>query len=379
MPVLDGWRGVAILVVVIHNAGGVLYGSPSIPVALVNVVLTSGWVGVQIFFVLSGFLITGILLDSAGQRGRFRNFYVRRTLRIFPLYYGFLFLALVVGPRLIGSTGWAEAAGEDGIWYWLYLSNWTPLLGGGLGGLNHLWSLAVEEQFYLVWPMLVMLSGRRFPLVALGIVLAAPAVRFGMYAYGLDPEYLYNFTIARADAFAVGALVAVIARRPSWTEVAWRSQRTLFLVISLALVMVVAVSGGFYWDAPLASVVGQSLIGIWIGILILSSLSPSSRAEHVIAGTLSAQWLGGFGKYSYAIYVLHFPMHAWKRVEIADLVSAADPMTQLALTGAWISIILGGSTILAFASWHLYEKHFLLLKDRWAPRPTWTRERSTRP
>ena len=214
IPVLDGWRGFAILVVILHNGGFIAYeldGPSGLVVVLTNTVLASGWVGVQLFFVLSGFLITGILVDTAGAPRFFRSFYLRRTLRIFPVYYAFLAVYFLVVPLLPGGAPPGEGQLADQLWYWTYLSNWLPLLEHPSGPLNHLWSLAVEEQFYLVWPLLVVVSGRRFPWVVLFFVVAAPLSRLGMHRAGLEPEYLYHFTNARADALAIGALVALAA------------------------------------------------------------------------------------------------------------------------------------------------------------------------
>jgi len=369
MPVMDGWRGVAILVVVLHNAGAVLYGGASLPVALLNVVLTSGWVGVQLFFVLSGFLITGILLDARGTPHYFRRFYVRRTLRIFPLYYGFLALALIVVPAVATlPAAWVDAVRVDGIWYWLYLSNWTPLLDGGIDGLQHLWSLGVEEQFYLVWPALVVVSGRRFPLVAALIVLAAPASRVWMYLAGMDPDYLYHFTTARADAFGVGALLAVTVRSPAWTGHLRARLVPVFLGVSAALLVVVFLGRGFQQYAPPVLLAGQSVISLWFGLLMFATLAPANGGESVLARVLSSTALRTCGKYSYAMYVLHFPLHALVRTDVASFVDQATPPMQIMITVGYTLAILAASTALAVVSWHVWEKHFLRLKERWAPR-----------
>ena len=149
-----------ILLVIPHNAIASLADNPCAvkcggttwaAMLLVNV----GWIGVQIFFVLSGFLITRNLLDSLGAPNYYRAFYVRRALRILPLYYGTLavvFLLLpLVGLHPLGDDGGAR----DRLWFWVFLSNWSVPLGAAACGLPHFWSLAVEEQFYLAWPALV--------------------------------------------------------------------------------------------------------------------------------------------------------------------------------------------------------------------------------
>ena len=120
-----------------------------------------GWIGVDLFFVLSGFLITGILYDAKGGPHYFRNFYMRRSLRIFPLYYAFLILIFAVMPLLRASG--ADHVGKQ-VWMWTYLSNVLFARVGWEGmpaHTTHLWSLAIEEQFYLLWPLLVWLASRR--------------------------------------------------------------------------------------------------------------------------------------------------------------------------------------------------------------------------
>src|SRR5262249_2846553 len=123
----------------------------------VGTILARGWMGVDLFFVLSGFLITGILLDSRGADGYFSSFYARRFLRIFPLYYGFLALWFLVLAYVFGSAYSDLFARERQVWFWSYTANWGR--PDELGALGHFWSLAIEEQFYLVWPLVVWLLG----------------------------------------------------------------------------------------------------------------------------------------------------------------------------------------------------------------------------
>src|SRR5579862_7894518 len=140
-PALDGLRGVAILSVMVeHLAPRLLAGG--------------GWVGVDLFFVLSGFLITGVLLDGKDDPHRGRTFYVRRALRIFPLYYATL--ALITFGPLAKALALGLSAQTLG-WYWIYGTNWQIALGmAHIGGpIAYFWSLAVEEQFYLIWPLII--------------------------------------------------------------------------------------------------------------------------------------------------------------------------------------------------------------------------------
>src|SRR6478735_7238859 len=161
VPALDGLRGVAILVVMLFHMAMV---PPIGRVASVWASVTHfGGLGVDIFFVLSGFLITGILLNAREQPHYFRNFYARRALRIFPLYYAVVFLSLVVLPR---AMPWTVAkfgtVNREAVWYWFHLSNFAIARRGAFvhGVLDVSWSLAIEEQFYLIWPAIVLFASR---------------------------------------------------------------------------------------------------------------------------------------------------------------------------------------------------------------------------
>src|SRR5437868_4964541 len=163
MPALDGLRGIAIVLVLMHQFD--LITSPH----AIDVAFDAGWIGVQLFFVLSGFLITGGLLDTRDQHGYFRGFFVRRVLRIFPLYYAALVATLI--------------AGNTSIWLWTYLSNFRPH-----PALPHFWSLAVEEQFYLVWPFVVWLAGRRGVIAVGGVMVIAAIVARVVIRAKVGPE-----------------------------------------------------------------------------------------------------------------------------------------------------------------------------------------------
>src|SRR5437763_217904 len=159
IPQLDGLRGTAVIMVLIGHAASFVEGLPY--AGMVEYVRFT----VDVFFVLSGFLITGILLDAKGSNHYFRNFYVRRVLRIFPLYYGFLFVFFILAPALRPPTpggpfeGWRASQG----WFWSYLSNYQLLFPQWVRPypLSHFWTLAVEEQFYLFWPTVVLLTSRK--------------------------------------------------------------------------------------------------------------------------------------------------------------------------------------------------------------------------
>ena len=213
-PALDGLRGTAILAVLVCHYASLLPRTPAVGL------LEIGWAGVDLFFVLSGFLITGILLDARGTPNYFRNFYARRALRIFPLYYGFLVVTLLVSLVVRLAPG-ASHEGIRHLWaaqpsLWTYTVNyWIPTQTGWNPWSEMvipLWSLSVEEQFYLVWPLVVCrLSERGLVRLCVGIVAGALLLRLSLTAAGVDWSWLYFVTPARADSLAAGALLALLA------------------------------------------------------------------------------------------------------------------------------------------------------------------------
>src|SRR5436190_1162893 len=189
LPALDGVRGIAALMVMsFHYWDGAGSRWPAL-----------GQTGVDLFFVLSGFLITRILLAARDSPGYFRNFYARRALRILPLYYGFLAVHQLLLPRLQGreSPPFARAW-----WFWVHLQNIPTTFPGLIAdGPGVYWSLAVEEHFYLVWPVLVLVVPSRWlPRVAGAVIVLALAAR-ALFLFALDLP-VDTFTACRMDAIA---------------------------------------------------------------------------------------------------------------------------------------------------------------------------------
>ena len=375
---LDGLRAVALLLVVLHNAGGVEGGSQGLLLKVWVLVSNAGWVGVQLFFALSGFLITRILLDAKGRPGWLRSFYVRRALRIFPLYYAFLFFIFVVVPRvgalpeLIGSGTLSQG------WYWSYLSNWSAPFGRQPEGLPHVWSLAVEEQFYLLWPLVVAtVTDRALARIAIGIVFMAFVARLAIHQ--LFPEEIamtatYTWTIARADTIVLGGLIAVVIRDTS--ALAWLRSHLLagLSMCGGIIVVVTAVQRGFPSKGLSGILVNQPLSALFSVLLVLLCVSgptvgsPSGRVEVVVREWLSASWLTTIGKYSYAIYVLHRPVHVLLRAHAnATLMRTIGLSRFLAYVGYTLLVFLI-SFGLARITWMVIEQPFLSLK-RYFPMP----------
>lgn len=364
VPALDGVRGIAISgVLALHFgvAADLSNRFPSVVTRWVERVLYAGWAGVDLFFVLSGFLITSILLVSKDGPQYFRRFYGRRILRIFPLYYTALILALVVLPRIAPAHAWGLLQeGESGdIWLWTYTFNIGlafALIANPIASLSHFWTLAIEEQFYLVWPWLVKVASRRTLLrLCVSVAVIALALRIAWVNLGFGWEGAYRFTLTRADSLTVGAALAVLVR-----EVGWRRKLASIapwaLAISAAgIAILIANVPRFYPSDPLVVTFGHSLIAFLSASLIVLAL------RHDADRWLAVRPLRALGKYSYGIYVWHFPLQrallAWY-----GFYAPAPGASHVADTVLFLLAGLGGSVFLGWISYHLIERPFLRLK-----------------
>jgi peptidoglycan/LPS O-acetylase OafA/YrhL len=361
---LDGIRGFAIILVMLHHFQ--LYGEGFPPITFLDRQLdrftNSGWMGVDLFFVLSGFLITGILLDSKSNTGYFRKFYMRRFLRIFPLYYGFLFAFMFVLPLIDPEGAEFQLQFSEQIWYWTYLINWklAMVYVSEYIGIAHFWSLAIEEQFYLVWPAVVFfLSRKRLGLICLLLVVASPIFRIIMADKGFASFFL--FTFLRMDALAIGGLIAIMMRSSKGLELLKRIIWPGFVTTSVLLIGIFMQKLRLVVTDPHLATYGLSIIGLFFGVIItFAILLPTNRG---FGRLLSSKPLRFFGKYSYALYVFHhlvaiyLPKFGFSIKSIPTIGGSDLPGF---LIFSLIATLL--STLLALASWHLWEVHFLKLK-----------------
>ncbi len=359
LPALDTLRGVAIVLVLFHNLS-IFASSGTLSEKLWNAFVESGWIGVQLFFVLSGFLITGILLDDRDKPRGIRVFYIRRFLRIFPLYYAVLIVYFIVLPPFFPVL---QRPLSETVWYWLYLSNWSWLFYGVLPGVGHLWSLAVEEQFYIVWPWVsVRTRPKTLAWICVAVVLGSLGARSILHFLRFSDLWLYSATISRADALAMGALVALAIRSEGWRPRLARALRPAFVFSMVALLSLMALTHGMNRNNPLVQTWGYSLIGIGSAVLVAVAARPDARRRR------SSKVLRFFGKYSYGIYLLHPPLkHAayhFFRPNLEAMLEARPITTDV----AFISAVTVATIAVALVSWFALEKPLLGLKDRLAPR-----------
>jgi peptidoglycan/LPS O-acetylase OafA/YrhL len=356
VPALDGVRCFAVLTVAMYHFH----------------ILAAGWIGVQVFFVLSGYLITSILVAAKERHSGnfFRRFYWRRTLRIFPLYFTYLAVAAIAFALFAVPDAWGE------LWPWLvtYTSNFSRMMvyDKGTEFFVHFWSLAVEEQFYLVWPLTVFLltrAGLRRLLIALLVLV--PLMRFGLGEYlaaqGFPDERVARvvgvFTLSQFDAFAAGAALALFPldriRQPGLVAIACGAIWLAAGVFMLATIPKGTPGFGIDTFGHHATTIngyhvwGPTVINLASAALILAAVRGSF--SWILTNPIAVQ----IGKVSYGVYVLHLPMHYWlvKFVPFRH----SSPLG-LVVFVAYFAAVVAVATI----SYRFLEMPFLRLKDRMA-------------
>ena len=355
---LDGLRGVAILLVLLHHF--LLYRpTQSLPGQLLNGFVGFGWSGVDLFFVLSGFLITGILFDSKEKARYFRNFYARRTLRIFPLYYGMLFLCTFIVPRI----GILKDGAPDGSswWWWVYVSNFRYAFHPerSMGWIGIFWSLAVEEHFYLVWPGVIYFCTRRQAMIVSIACVGLASIARGLFILHGNSFAPYVLTPCRMDSLAAGALIALTARGPGGIGSLQRPSAWIGILAAPCALAVVIWRHSIVWD-PWVQMVGFPLITCSFACLLAISANPFGPKRW--RAVLESRSLRAIGKYSYGMYVFHFAVEGIITHAPGYPFYVFPPQFDR-LNELFQFLILSAATFaVAFVSWHLYESRFLRLK-----------------
>jgi peptidoglycan/LPS O-acetylase OafA/YrhL len=357
-PALDGIRALAFLMVFAQHYLHMMWG----------------WTGVDIFFVLSGFLITGILYDTCEQPHRVRNFYIRRTLRIFPLYYGVMLLLLLSYP----SFRWE--------WNWNWLL-WPSYLGNFCRGihphlqnsplqlladfqplstknpglrlyLGHFWSLCVEEQFYLIWPWIVfwIRDRRRLMYVCAASVVICPILRIVggqmLPQFMVQQEVLGRWTPFRVDALLLGGLVA-LARRGRWAGKLPVTARCIFYGLAPIMSAYLLLHRHPDLTPPAwAMTWGLTVVDLFAASVIVMALENGSITFRVF-NVKPLRWLG---RISYGAYVFHDIFH----LEILYVVQRFTSNVKYGTA----AVALAFTLLLSWASFRWYETPFIQLKDR---------------
>jgi peptidoglycan/LPS O-acetylase OafA/YrhL len=370
-PALDGLRAIALLMVFFAH----------------YIELPWGWTGVEVFFVLSGFLITGILFDTRDTPHRVRNFYLRRTLRIFPLYYGVALIVLLCWPVFHWHFSWLWLLWPAYLGNYLrYLQPFAPhsifeqladlQIVGNLGHqqvrliLGHFWSLCVEEQFYLVWPWAVFFVRSRRTLIwicaaSLPVCLVARI----LCGHLLPPWMIENGILQRAtplhiDALLLGGLLALVLRGPQAARLLRMANPALIAATVVIIVWFVLTPAHHLFANPYpqpanTDTIGLTLIDLYAALVILTAIQP----ESLLFRPLSRAPLRWLGRISYGAYVFHDAPHALYSRFAASI---APNHT----TSATTLIALVCTLVLASLSYRFFESPFLRLKSRFSPHPS---------
>jgi peptidoglycan/LPS O-acetylase OafA/YrhL len=358
MPELDSIRGIAVMLVLFFHGFAFRYGLQGLsgfPKLFVAASL-SGWIGVNLFFVLSGFLITGILLDTKSSEGYYRTFYLRRALRILPLYYAVLVLLAV-----LARTGWVD---RHASWAFLglsffYLSNLTPLFGVAMQ-YGVLWSLAVEEHFYLLWPTVVRSLSRSHVVVAGAIIcVVCPCLRAFYFIRGYDTGTGYTWLVA--DGLATGALLAALARGPWGTRTNMRRSTLIAFAASVTMFAFGYPFGIFRASRFLGATLRETALNLFFaGTVALMLLAGTSRWKAVVNRPV----LQFFGEISYGLYLIHMLVFDFEGHLLRRLFPLVSVVGHFALMVSLFAIAVVVSVAIACLSRWYFEEPFLRLKAR---------------
>lgn len=352
-PALDGLRGIAILLVVLfHNFGFVEY-------------FTFGWLGVDLFFVLSGFLITNILLNSLSQPYYLKNFYKRRILRIFPLYYLVLVIALWILPWTVPVGETFHFYRDNQVWLWTFTQNWLYATKdiGDSNILFHLWSLAAEEQFYLIWPLIILLvrnykwlTGLCF--IFLGCMIFARIRIWHEHLPGFNYFSLYTFT--RMDGLFIGSALALVRKiGPDLI-----SRHTALIISGIAGInfLFFFINRAKEFSYPYFPIVGYSTVAVVFAVIVNEAVSDSTKQ---VVRILRIPVLRFFGKISYGFYLIHWPLHRLLAPLLHNRLANLTGYANSSLLLITSLLTTGLAVALSVLSYRYFESYFLKLKDKW--------------
>lgn len=362
IPALDGIRAIAIIVVAFSHFRTVFGQEAPYHDRVFSDLLFRffefGWFGVDLFFALSGFLITGILLDSVDRADYFGRFYWRRFLRIFPVYYAFLFCMLGVLAHLMRPNPWP---GLNAWWYIGYLVNWKPDHGSTDRLIGHAWSLAVEEQFYLFWPAVVLwLPRKTLGRVCLGLAALALILRVWLVLINADIEAIVRITPTRMDPLVLGSLMALVLREPDAYVELLRWRKHIMAVCAAVVVGIIAFTRGANYDSVPMHTVGMTALAVFFAFTILEA---ARLKQGTLRKLLTNSSLRNIGKYSYTMYLIHIPLHRILYVPVKNALAGKPDGMVWTVNALYLIVICLVTYGIASLSWHKFERRILSFKD----------------
>jgi peptidoglycan/LPS O-acetylase OafA/YrhL len=358
IPALDGLRGIAILLVLLCHSVFELYPN-SKPLSRLLIVGRLTWSGVDLFFVLSGFLIGGILLDAKASPRYFKTFYARRAYRILPLYAVILVLFSLRYLSSHGSAGPLGSFSHSSIpWtsYMTFTQNvWMALVGTfGAGAMAATWSLAVEEQFYLTVPLVIRkISSFSLVFVLLGIIVAAPVLRTALHMF-FDHGNLacYVLTPCRADSLSCGVLCSLLVRTPRWWKFLFSHRSVLCWVTGFFSLGLIPLTFKGQELATTMVTFGYSWLAFfYTGCLLIAITEANATVQRVLCNRSLLQ----LGVLAYCIYLLHLPLMEASRRLLGLRFAYSSTSTQF--VGGLMGVLL--TMGIAKLSWVFFEKPLL--------------------
>ena len=364
---LDGLRGLAILAVVFHNTVEAVTGAPDAVARVLTLFAGPGWIGVQLFFALSGFLIVGELLDHQGAKNYLRAFYARRALRILPLYFATLILVLTV-IAVFPLPAVATYLREQGWQLCLFLNNYSRPPPSGFG---HFWSLAVEVQFYALVPWIVWRTrAPRLAATCLSIAVGVFVLRTACALAGTSAWTMYSGTIFRLDALALGAAGACLVRIESTAAFLRRHSAAGFLLAGFVLLFGATWTHSYDYSHLPGQTYGYTLAAISCALVVAFAGAPyaASEVQPPWIRWLSFTPLRLAGRYSFGIYLFHNLLNHLVGVPLVrHFFRTPIPGGTVAAYSAAVFI---ASLIPAVLSFEFFESRFLRLKPSFQPPPS---------
>jgi peptidoglycan/LPS O-acetylase OafA/YrhL len=342
---LDGIRAIAALMVMFFHFFRNVEANSQFYLAIKKISIF-GQTGVSLFFVLSGFLITRILLSTKEKKNYFKNFYLRRALRIFPLYYLFLIIYYFLIP-LISNSQFVPF--NQQIYYWIYIQNFATTFNWKNSGPDHFWSLAVEEHFYLFWPLMVyFIPYKKIKLGLLLIIVLAFISRLFFVENNIEVFY---FTLTRMDELALGALLASFEKDG---ELSYAKAKTFLISIVILIIPTIilwiettgkSISFLQVFKFNLISLIYFCLVGLVVCL----------KNENFLNKILRSNFFIYTGKISYGLYVYH-PLCFF-------IISVLLKVTYVPIS-FFLSFLL--TYLIASISYYFYESYFISLKRKFA-------------
>jgi len=373
IPEVDGLRGLAILGVLVFHlfCRGIDYEKSHWIATYAAKIGSIGSTGVDLFFVISGFLIGGILIDTRESPNYFKTFYLRRIFRIFPLYYGLLFIFYILSfasaYKLISVANWMVGFNFSGKWYLTFTQNFPMARDGNLGAaaLAPTWSLAVEEQFYVLLPLIIFFVPRKY-LTALVVALIFGASIFRTVTWHQTSSIIATRMQMPGclDSLMMGVLIAILLRSPKPSILIERYRLKLVIPVLLVLLMVLFIVYKFSLNAwPKFAgnqwILGSPMFSLLYGSLII--LAVSAKPKHLLSKFLCNNLLRKIGQLSYFIFLFHVGINIFVRWLTGSIAKPPFGITWFFEIGLTLIITI----FLANLSWHYFEKPLMKLGHKY--------------